>query len=272
MMILDTAAAEEWNALVEQEENPAYQVHPPASSLSLYQQLHINSCPKVWREKICEWQFQVIDHCDIDRDVVSISLSYFDRYISRHTSIDETLYQLVAMTSLYLAVKLHSTRKISVSSMSALSKGHFRVDQIEKMEISLIKTLRWRLNPSTPSILLNIASPIIDASSGIHEHHDPQVPYEILELSRYLLELGVCDGFFTDKRPSSVAYASILVAMDRLSTSANIKAKLESYHLDKSPVVTNLCAQRLSHVYSLAVSTKDDMEPRGASSPTSILG
>jgi len=61
MMILDSAAAEEWNALVEQEENPAYQVHPPASSLSL-DQLHINSCPKVWREKICEWQFQVIDH------------------------------------------------------------------------------------------------------------------------------------------------------------------------------------------------------------------
>jgi len=61
MMILDSAAAEEWNALVEQEENPAYQVHPPAGSLSL-DQLHINSCPKVWREKICEWQFQVIDH------------------------------------------------------------------------------------------------------------------------------------------------------------------------------------------------------------------
>ena len=62
MMILDQAAAEEWNALVEQEENPAYQVHPPAIGSSSLDQLHINSCPKVWREKICEWQFQVIDH------------------------------------------------------------------------------------------------------------------------------------------------------------------------------------------------------------------
>lgn len=60
---------------------------------------------------------------DIDRDVVSISLSYFDRYLSRHTSIDETLYQLVAMTSLYVAVKLHSTRKISVASMVSIGIG-----------------------------------------------------------------------------------------------------------------------------------------------------
>lgn len=54
---------------------------------------------------------------------MSISLSYFDRYLSRHTSIDETLYQLVAMTSLYVAVKLHSTRKISVASMVSIGIG-----------------------------------------------------------------------------------------------------------------------------------------------------
>ena len=54
---------------------------------------------------------------DIDRDIVSIALSYFDRYLSCHASIPETLFQLVAMTSLYLAVKLHSTRKISAISM-----------------------------------------------------------------------------------------------------------------------------------------------------------
>ena len=47
--------------------------------------------------------------------------------------------------------------------MSELSKGHFRVDQIKQMEVFIIKTLRWRLNPPTPTILLNIASPIIHA-------------------------------------------------------------------------------------------------------------
>ena len=55
---------------------------------------------------------------EIDREVVVIALSYFDRYASRHTAIlAEPLFQLVAMTSLYLAVKLHSTRKLSVKSI-----------------------------------------------------------------------------------------------------------------------------------------------------------
>jgi len=143
-------------------------------------------------------------YSDIDRDVVSISLSYFDRYLSRRASIDEALYQLVAMTSLYLAVKLHSTRKISVSSMSALSKGHFRIDQIETMEVLLIRTLQWRLNPPTPTILLNIASPIIHALVK-----DVYESYEIEELSRYLLELSVCDGFFIDKKQSSIAHMQV---------------------------------------------------------------
>ena len=54
---------------------------------------------------------------DIDREVVGVALSYFDRFVSNHNTIAENLFRLVAMTSLYLAVKVHSHRKISVSSM-----------------------------------------------------------------------------------------------------------------------------------------------------------
>jgi len=30
-----------------------------------------------WREKICEWIFQVIDHFDFNREIASISLNYW---------------------------------------------------------------------------------------------------------------------------------------------------------------------------------------------------
>ena len=56
---------------------------------------------------------------DIDRDVVVIAISYFDRNLSkRKRNMNRSLTQLVAMTSLYLAVKLHSTKKVSVELMS----------------------------------------------------------------------------------------------------------------------------------------------------------
>ena len=56
---------------------------------------------------------------DIDRDVVVIAVSYFDLYLStRKRNTDGSLIRLVAMTSLYLAIKLHSTKKISPKLMS----------------------------------------------------------------------------------------------------------------------------------------------------------
>lgn len=66
-MILDQATAD-WDALVQREDMPAYQVE---SDGALYDddadskttgKSKQTSCPRVWREKICEWQFQVIDH------------------------------------------------------------------------------------------------------------------------------------------------------------------------------------------------------------------
>mmetsp|Transcript_58622 Transcript_58622/g.124416 ORF Transcript_58622/g.124416 Transcript_58622/m.124416 type:complete len:111 (+) Transcript_58622:496-828(+) len=77
---------------------------------------------------------------------------------------NEDSFQLLPMTSLYLATKIHSTRKISACCMSLLTKGCFTVDQILSMEICIMQTLRWHLNPPTPSIYLNVIEPLIEAS------------------------------------------------------------------------------------------------------------
>mmetsp|Transcript_24482 Transcript_24482/g.51279 ORF Transcript_24482/g.51279 Transcript_24482/m.51279 type:complete len:279 (+) Transcript_24482:363-1199(+) len=273
--LLMDEALEQWDALVERED--AYKLQQPPS-LPLERQdgqtveAREHACPPVWREKICEWCYQVIDHCDIDRGVVSIALDYFDRFLSCQTSssIAEISFQLVSMTALYLAAKLHSTRKISASSMSSLSKGCFRVSEILNMEVCIIQTLRWHLNPPTASIYLDVVNPLLDASIA-----DGQDSYELAELSRYLLELGVCDSYFIEMSPSSIAYASIIVAMENLSTSKEIRSKFDLYQLDKSSKMTELCARRLRHVYQLTLSPdpeEQEEEPtRPIASPTSVL-
>jgi len=273
-LIMDEAL-EQWDALIERED--AYKLQqPPSSSLEGQDrqpaEAREHACPPVWREKICEWCYQVVDHCDIDRGVVSIALDYFDRFLSCQTSSSraEISFQLVSMTSLYLAAKLHSTRRISASSMSSLSKGCFRVSEILNMEVRIIQTLRWHLNPPTPSIYLDVVNPLLDASIA-----DVQDSYEVSELSRYLLELGVCDSYFIEMNPSSIAYASILIAMENLSTSKEIRTKFDLYKLDKASKVTERCARRLRHVYQLTMmpdSQVEEEEPsRPIASPTSVL-
>ena len=142
-----------------------------------------------------------------------------------------------------------------------MSSGLFRVDQILNMEKYIIRTLQWFLNPPTASMFLNVALPLIDAATG-----DPQASFEVAELSRYLVELSMCDEYFVDKKPSSIAYASILVAMDYLSTHVKVKRKFCSHQIYKSAHVTKLCAKRLHHVYGSLV--EDDLS---ASSPTCVI-
>ena len=37
----------------------------------------------IWREKICEWSYEVVDHFEMDRETVAISLNLLDRFLAK---------------------------------------------------------------------------------------------------------------------------------------------------------------------------------------------
>ena len=91
-----------------------------------------------WRSKICEWSYQVIDHFNYDREIVAVSLSYLDRYLCKRP-VNKRTFQLVAMTTLYLACKLYDPNKLRMSSLIELSRGYFTEEHITAMEGSILK-------------------------------------------------------------------------------------------------------------------------------------
>ena len=91
-----------------------------------------------WRSRICEWSYQVIDHFDYDREIVAVSLSYLDRYLCKRP-VNKRTFQLVAMTTLYLACKLYDPNKLRMSSLIELSRGYFTEEHITAMEGSILK-------------------------------------------------------------------------------------------------------------------------------------
>jgi len=93
---------------------------------------------EVWREKICEWSYQVIDHFDFSREIVSIAVSYLDRYLSRRP-VNKKHFQLLAMSCLYLAIKLFEPGTVSMKSMIELSRGYFLVEHMAEMEMSVLR-------------------------------------------------------------------------------------------------------------------------------------
>lgn len=91
-----------------------------------------------WREKICKWTFEVIDHFEFQRETAYIALSYLDRFLSNRL-VNHRTFQLVSMTTLYLAIKLYEPRTLRISSLTELSRGLFDESQVSEMELVLLR-------------------------------------------------------------------------------------------------------------------------------------
>lgn len=202
-----------------------------------------------WRRKICEWSYRVVDHFRIEREVVSVSMNIFDRYLSLRQNnpdnkpsccqcpscqraVDSRTFQLGAMTALYMGIKIHAEssghdsqrKRLRLSSMVDLSRGQFSAEDICQMERDMLKGLSWRVNPTTPSMvvsyLLRLMPPHTHIPRECQQHYDLSL-HVLNELSRYLSELSVCLANVSSSfLPSEIAYASILVAMELLTPGA----------------------------------------------------
>ncbi len=63
-----------------------------------------------WREKICEWKYKVVDCFDLDREVVSISMFFLDKYLEKHF-VNEEVSLLCNVHSLHLTLPVFLTAR-----------------------------------------------------------------------------------------------------------------------------------------------------------------
>ena len=97
-----------------------------------------NIANESWREKICKWTYEVIDHFEFSRETACVSLSYLDRFLSNR-QVNHRTFQLASMTSLYLAIKLYEPRTLRISSLLELSRGLFDEEHIVAMERFILR-------------------------------------------------------------------------------------------------------------------------------------
>ena len=152
----------------------------------------------------------VVDHFDFPRDIVSACMSFVDRYLTAHLKtnpqgIPKHSFQLLAMTCLYIAVKLDQPRMLSLETMAHLSRGTFTKDQMQAMEYDVLRKLEWHVHPPTPYTFLSYFVQLGANQPGASK---------IYEMARYFVELSVLDYYFVGKRSSTVAVAALLNAME----------------------------------------------------------
>jgi hypothetical protein len=180
------------------------------------------------------------------------------------------LFQLVAMSSIYLAIKIHSPKKVTMRSIASTGNGLITVKHIEAMELSIIETLNWHLFPPTCVSFIENFYPLLSSStssttSTASDHdlyhsssynNDARL-IDSLEFSRFLAELSVCAYPFVSVKPSSIAIAAILYSMEYFGLPDQLRHAFQSdvseASLDVNSPEVQACGKLLRRVYTLAM-------------------
>jgi len=168
------------------------------------------------RVKMCEWCYQVVDFCKFRRETVGIGMSFLDRYMcskkGKKALGDRKEYQLVAMTCLYIAIKLHEPLEMETSLLADLSRGCYTEMEFANMEKCILEAIEWRVSGPTPlAFVLHFISFLPDIIS-------PSVVVAIFDYARYQTELAIGDHYFVKTKPSVVGMAALLNALEGMDT------------------------------------------------------
>ncbi|CAJ1945982.1 unnamed protein product [Cylindrotheca closterium] len=224
-----------------------------------------------WREKICQWSYNVVDHFDLPREVVAVSLSLFDRYLAtRHNQCTGNMALLTSLTTLHISIKIHSEKTVKLSTLASLSRGQFGPSDIEQMEWKIFEALDWKLHP--PSLFAFISHFLMVFPSEVSH----SVRKELFEVAIYIAELSVCDSSYVRYPWSTVAMACILNVMEDLSY---IRLPLAARQAFWNEITTKTsfretsrlhsARQRLRSLFNSTVNSMTSMDQTVTSSPTS---
>lgn len=188
------------------------------------------------REQICEWTYRVVDYFRIDREVVSVSLNYLDRFLCT-CSCDRSMFKLAATTSLYMAVKVVHPQKLGdLGILSDLSRGEFEMKDVADMEDHILDGLKWKLHPPTAAHFAVVLLDYLKMDLPSQEIED------LYSNTSFFSELSVCDYFFVTLPPSAIALSCILNALEGMMHDADTVV-LEKTHYLQIPT-RDLCAAR----------------------------
>ena len=172
------------------------------------------------RTKIVEWCYGIVDKCQLNRETVACAINMVDRFFSSNGTIgsarhyflqDREQYQLLAVTALYMSIKIHESTVLSSDFFAEISTGTYNKEQIETTELMILRQLEYRLSAPTSiqisNHILSLLLPYVSLSPSTWDF--------ILEEVEYQNECTVFDYYFSTQRPSTVAMASIYNTLEQ---------------------------------------------------------
>ena len=170
------------------------------------------------RTKMVDWCYKVVDTCQLERETVAIAMDLVDRFLSNESSTaamdvlgDRIQFQLLSLTALYVSIKISQKIALGSDFFSVISRELYPIQDIEAMELVLLKELAWCISPPT---CVQISYHIVSLIST-QVTFDKNAWAAILDEVDHQAEHAVRHYDFVTQRPSTVAMAAIFNALGR---------------------------------------------------------
>jgi len=116
-----------------------------------------------WRSKIVTWYHQLADSFALDVTTIYAATNFLDRFLSKK-SCNSMNFRLASIGCLFLAAKIEERTPILATHFCELSEGLFTPTDLRLMELELLRTLRWRLYPTTPLTFAGLLARLYDGA------------------------------------------------------------------------------------------------------------
>jgi len=172
------------------------------------------------RQQIAQWCTNIMEACNFAKEHAAVTMSCLDRFVSSldgsKVLLDRSQFQLAALTSLYISVKIHCPQALPPDLVAKLSRGMHKVKDIEAMERRMLDAIQWRVNPPTAMDFVRIYLDMIASKSN--NDFDQHTQDVIIELTGYQASLSVIQFDIAIEKASHIAVASLMNALECIYT------------------------------------------------------
>lgn len=179
-------------------------------------QIEFNPNLSIERILAVDWVVRVNTHYGFAPLTAILAVNYFDRFVSSVELQREEpwMMQLAAVTCLSLAAKVEETRVPLLLDLQVEGAKHvFEAKIIQRMELLVLSTLKWKMNPVTPLSFIDHITRRMGSKFRLQ--------WEFLRQCETLLLSVIFDSRFVGYLPSVLATATMLHVIQQVVEPCN---------------------------------------------------
>ena len=168
----------------------------------------------VWRTRVAQWCYDVVDHLRESRSIVFVAMSILDQHCSTQeasSTIKERDYELASMTAAFLAIRLSGSKSLHLTDLISMSRGGIQASDVVALALVMAKSMKGQHRTITPHDVVKVLVELLPT----REEQE-----QVSESALYLVEVAVCDEELSGTGAMNLAIAAVLNSLRRKGRSS----------------------------------------------------